>query len=117
MKNLYNLGDIFYWLVKVLEASSKTSCASSHYQSFCEDKRVFIAQRGKNKFGNFIKLSEISKGVSVIQLLILEGQNGDSWMGFTHFAKEMVGLSALVSVLRNRAIPHNRFSLVVSEAS
>lgn len=50
------MGDIVHWLVKVEEILSNTFGSSSLYQSYCEVNQVFIAQKGKNNFGSFIKV-------------------------------------------------------------
>lgn len=92
MKNLYISSDIVLWLAKVVEDSSSISSPYSHYQSKIEYSRVFLAQWGKNRFGNFIKLSKIGNGVSISQLIIPRGQNGGGWLDFVHYVREMVGV-------------------------
>lgn len=89
--------------MKVVETSSNTSESSSLYQSFREVNQFFNALRGKNRFGSFIKISEIRKGITVTQLVILEGKNDGGWSGFSHFAKELLGSSSFVSTPKNKA--------------
>lgn len=70
------------------------------YQLICVGNIVFLAHRGQNKYGRFMKLNEIGNCVIIGHLVIHKESQGCVWVDFAKHVRELVGLKCFVPVSR-----------------
>lgn len=84
------------------------------YWSKRDGNKVFLAQRGQNKFDRFLKLFEIGTGANKGFLVISKGHKVCGWVGFAKYAREMMVLTIFAFALGNLAISVNQISPIVN---